>query len=58
VMAAAGACKAVSQRAGGLCDGLDPVVHHPFGPRSSSANCGYGASTLLHDLSGRRSASC
>jgi hypothetical protein len=58
VMAAVSACEAVSQRAGGLCDGLDPVVHHPFGRRSSSANCGYGARTLLHDLSGRRSASC
>jgi len=32
VMAAAGAYKAVSQRAAGLCDGLDPRAHHPFGP--------------------------
>jgi hypothetical protein len=32
VMTAAGACEAVRQRAGGLCDGLDPVTHHPFGP--------------------------
>jgi hypothetical protein len=52
VMAAAGACEAVSQRAGGLCDGLDPVAHHPFGPQPGSANCRYGASA--DDLSGRR----
>jgi hypothetical protein len=58
VMAAAGACATVSQRAGGLCDGLDPVVHHPFGPRSGSASCGYSASTLLHDPSGGRCTSC
>jgi hypothetical protein len=57
VMAAAGACEAVSQRVGGLCGGLNLVAHHPFGPPSSSANCGCGASTLLHDLSGRPSAS-
>lgn len=39
VIAAAGACDAVNQRAAGLCDGPDPGGHHPFGPLASSANC-------------------
>jgi hypothetical protein len=41
VMAAAGACEAVSHLAAGLCDWLDPVAHHPFGPQASSADCRY-----------------
>lgn len=31
VIAAASVCQTVSQRAGLLCDGLEPVAHHPFG---------------------------
>jgi hypothetical protein len=40
VMAAAGACAAVSQRIGGLCGGRDPVAHHPFGPPFTSGELG------------------